>query len=133
MLTFFYPYNTTGIIFYKLNLLQAKGILFITNNHNTNLYTNHISSNTMGIKFTKKTLQMISATLLFLVLVLTSFTWADTNGVWHRAEDVRAGTFGADENPSNDYTFGTDVQISGEIHTNNIKSGSGDDIVIRLG
>jgi len=30
-------------------------------------------------------------------IFLGGFVWADTNGVWHRAEDVRLGIFGGDE------------------------------------
>lgn len=34
---------------------------------------------------------------LFFLLILSSFVWADSNGVWHDAKDVRGGIFGNDE------------------------------------
>lgn len=36
--------------------------------------------------------------LILSILFLGGFLWADTNGVWHRAEDVNPGTFGGDVN-----------------------------------
>ena len=35
--------------------------------------------------------------LLLLFIFLGSIVWADSNGVWHRAEDVQGGIFGSDE------------------------------------
>lgn len=53
----------------------------------------------------------ISNIFLLLVLFLGGFVWADTNGVWHRAEDVQGGTFGSDEGAIN-YTFNNDVYFN---------------------
>jgi hypothetical protein len=52
----------------------------------------------------KKSLKFIIVSIVLSFTLLTSFTFADDNGVWHRAEDVRSGTFGDDET-SGDYTF----------------------------
>ncbi len=40
---------------------------------------------------------IITGSVIFLMLVLGAFVYADSNGVWHSAEDVRPGLFGSDE------------------------------------
>ena len=34
---------------------------------------------------------------LIVMLFLGSIVWADSNGVWHRVEDIQGGIFGSDE------------------------------------
>ena len=53
---------------------------------------------------------------LFLIssVLVGGFVWADSNGVWHRAEDVLAGTFGGDEGRGN-YTFPDELNINGNL------------------
>lgn len=58
-----------------------------------------------------------SILLLFSSLVLIS--WADTNGIWLRAEDIRPGAFGSDENTGNSFIFRDDVYFNNRILTDN--------------
>lgn len=54
---------------------------------------------------------MIKYSLFFLsIILLMCGIYADTNGVWHEAEDVVPGTFGADQN-SSDFSFSSNVGI----------------------
>ncbi len=64
----------------------------------------------------------ITNVLLILILFLGGFVWADSNGVWHRAEDVQGGIFGNDEQDTsasigfrflNQVIFDTDVYYKG--------------------
>ena len=50
----------------------------------------------------------ITNIVILSVMVFGGFVWADTNGVWVFAEDIRPGTFGADEG-SGEYIFPTNV------------------------
>ncbi len=45
--------------------------------------------------------------IVMILTLLTSFVYADTNGVWHLVEDVRPGVFGSNEHAdfTNNYTF----------------------------
>ncbi len=45
----------------------------------------------------KLNFNFITNLLLLFVIFFGGFVWADTNGVWHNAEDVRGGIFGNDE------------------------------------
>jgi hypothetical protein len=75
----------------------------------------------------------ITNIVLICLLLVGGFVWADTNGVWHRAEDVRPGVFGADEEDG-DYVFEDDLVIESTLETNRIENvNSGDNIVIVLG
>ncbi|MFW6286263.1 MAG: hypothetical protein ACOC16_04040 [Nanoarchaeota archaeon] len=56
----------------------------------------------------------ITNILLLMILVFGGFIWADTNGVWSLAEDIRAGTFGDDEGGGN-YTFPENLHVNGEL------------------
>jgi hypothetical protein len=48
----------------------------------------------------------------FFILFL-GFTFADTDGVWHYAKDIRGGIFGADEqDTTQDFTFINDVNLN---------------------
>ena len=40
---------------------------------------------------------------LILVFLAFEIIYADSNGVWNRAEDIRPGSFGGDENSGNWY------------------------------
>ncbi|MCA9497279.1 MAG: collagen-like protein, partial [Nanoarchaeota archaeon] len=43
---------------------------------------------------------------ILLILVFGGIIWADSNGVWNRAEDIRGGIFGGDEQLNTvNYTF----------------------------
>jgi len=83
-------------------------------------------------------------------LILSGFiVWADSNGVWHEAKDVRPGTiFGSDEAHYADgttyYTFNnlfrsmkysqfdSDVQIKGKLEVNKIETSPGSNLEIKL-
>ena len=76
----------------------------------------------------------------FILVLFTALSWADNNGVWTRAEDVRAGTFGSDEGVgSAEYRFidpvvmEDELNVTGELHVETIRSASGSDIIIQLG
>lgn len=49
-----------------------------------------------------------------LLLGLGGFIWADTNGIWHNAEDVKPGVFGDDEEPGQ-YVFQNNVSIESNL------------------
>lgn len=53
--------------------------------------------------------------VLLIVLVFVGFSWADTNGVWHRAEDILAGTFGSDEVNNSLYIFPNDLEVKNDL------------------
>ena len=53
---------------------------------------------------------IILLTLIFAV----GFVWADTNGIWTQAEDVRAGVFGGDEG-GGDYIFPNNLLIEEDL------------------
>lgn len=73
---------------------------------------------------------MISLTTLF----LGSLVWADNNGVWHEAGDIKPGIFGEDEaGPGDFYQFGNKVIFGDGIVVNKIESNSGGNVVIQLG
>ena len=88
--------------------------------------------------------------LIIAVLFLASIIYADSNGVWHRAEDIAFGNFGSDEigyGTSSEYVFNnpvrfikpvqfdTNISVSGTIETSTIKAkpGSNGNVVIQLG
>ena len=56
----------------------------------------------------------ISNIFILLILLTGSIVWADSNGVWTRAQDVRAGVFGADEG-GGDFGFGANVNINNNL------------------
>lgn len=74
-------------------------------------------------------------------IAIFSFVWADTNGVWHRAEDIVGGVFGQDEQgETTDYTFINPVNFNDSVIVNSgievdvIKSNNADgNVVIQLG
>lgn len=48
------------------------------------------------------------------VMIFGGVVWADSNGVWHRAEDVVAGVFGQNEG-GGDYTFPNNLTIINDL------------------
>lgn len=54
-----------------------------------------------------KKLAIIS--LVFISLI--SLAFADSNGIWHEAADIKGGTFGSDESPTS-YTFNVPVYFN---------------------
>lgn len=78
-------------------------------------------------------------TLLF--LGISGFIWADNNGVWHKAEDVRGGIFGHDEQDVtggysfiNPVSFNDNVSVNGDLKVNTITSNSPNgNVIIQLG
>ena len=61
--------------------------------------------------------------LLILISISMSFTplFADSNGVWLEAKDIRVGTFGSDETAGN-FAFPNNLDVSNQLTTNNIIS-----------
>jgi len=58
---------------------------------------------------------------------------ADSNGIWHQAEDILGGVFGADEDVDK-YVFQDPVEFNDEITVTTIKSNSATgNVVIQLG
>ncbi|MCB9370053.1 hypothetical protein H6501_00470 [Candidatus Woesearchaeota archaeon] len=88
------------------------------------------------------------ALLAAVLLVAGGYVYADSNGVWHRAQDVVAGQFGKDQG-GGDFSFPnsvgigtetplTDLDVRGEILADEvgadvIHSKSGGNVVIQLG
>lgn len=59
--------------------------------------------------------------LLFLWILSFSYSFAfANNGVWHFAEDIRPGIFGADENNNSNYTFDNSVEMKKNLYVNKI-------------
>ncbi len=50
--------------------------------------------------------------LLFTILIFSGFAYSDTNGIWHKAEDIRSGIFGLDENGQLNWTFNGSVYFN---------------------
>ncbi len=98
----------------------------------------------------RKYINNFSLILVFSTLFILSLVYADTNGVWHEAMDVKPGTiFGSDElnygDDSTYYTFNnpfrsmkysqfdSNVTIKGELKVDVISPNSGSSVVIQLG
>ena len=47
--------------------------------------------------------------IIAICFLLLTFANADTNGIWHKAEDVRPGIFSLDENSTDNYSFNNKV------------------------
>lgn len=86
--------------------------------------------------------------IAILALFFAGAVWADSNGVWVDASDIRGGTFGGDEAAfTANYIFENSVDFNAEITTKDItidsdstlktdvieSSTPGQSIVIRLG
>ncbi len=72
------------------------------------------------------------------LLFLGTVVWADSNGVWHRADDVQPGTFGLDEGMSGNFIFTNPVEFRNTIKATTIEVGviksnvTGGNVVIQL-
>ena len=82
----------------------------------------------------KRTLNLIIALIAILFAIFT-IVWADSTGVWHRAEDIRGGTFGGDEQPdTSEYTFINPVNVNSTLRANVIASNNANgNVIIQLG
>ena len=60
--------------------------------------------------------------LVLIFSLISIFIYADTNGVWHRAEDIRAGIFGSDEG-GGDFGFTNNVNIANNLQVATINGG----------
>ena len=67
----------------------------------------------------KENFNFITNIVLILLLVFGGVIYADTNGIWTRAEDVRPGIFGSDEG-GDGFEFTTQVNFTDEVNVNNI-------------
>ena len=80
----------------------------------------------------------ISLGILGLVFILLGIVFADTNGIWIKAEDIIGGVFGEDEN-SQDFSFVNPVEfnesitIQEDLEVNVIKSNADGNVIIQLG
>ena len=55
------------------------------------------------------------AILSTILTLMVGYTYADSNGIWHEAEDVRPGVFGADENGTiGSYIFNDTVAFNND-------------------
>ena len=91
----------------------------------------------------------ITNIIILVFLLFTSLVYADSNGIWHRAEDVRPGFFGSDEANYGDdatyYTFNNpfrciknsyfekNVTIRDTLKVDVIKPNNADNVEIQLG
>ncbi len=57
----------------------------------------------------------ISNLLILSILLFGGVIWADSNGVWQRAEDIRAGIFGGDEG-GGEFTFNTTLNLNNSVY-----------------
>jgi len=67
--------------------------------------------------------KLFTFSLLFIFLV-SGLVFADTNGVWHKAQDVRSGTFGSDE-AAGSFSFMSNVGIGTTTPTQKLEIISG--------
>jgi len=62
----------------------------------------------------------ISNLMILTLFFFGSLVWADSNGIWHDAKDVRGGTFGSDEQDNtSSFSFINPVFFSGVLTANN--------------
>lgn len=62
----------------------------------------------------------ISNLFLLMILLLGGIIWADSNGIWTDAKDIRGGTFGSDEQPdTTNFTFINPVYFNDVLKTIN--------------
>lgn len=81
--------------------------------------------------FLKNILKLLSVTSIIFLAVVGVF--AESNGVWHSAEDIRPGVFGSDESTIG-FIFGSGLTVLGSsildsVYVNSFFSGNGTDIV----
>lgn len=64
----------------------------------------------------KEDFNFITNIFILFILFFGGFIWADTNGIWHRAEDVEPGIFGDDYDGINsNYTFNLDLYLNSDL------------------
>jgi len=64
-------------------------------------------------------LNFISNLMILILVFFGGLVWADSNGVWHDAKDVRGGIFGNDEQPNtNNFSFINPVSFNGILTAN---------------
>lgn len=88
----------------------------------------------------KRDILYIGLFLTALIISLSGAIWAESNGVWLKAEDLRGGTFGGDEQGvTSNYEFINPVDFNEEVEMDTAKvktiesnSGNGN-VVIQLG
>ncbi|MFW6285782.1 MAG: hypothetical protein ACOC16_01265 [Nanoarchaeota archaeon] len=68
---------------------------------------NHKKNKKFVFKF-----NFITNILILCSLIVGGIVWGDTNGIWHKAEDIKPGIFGGDEGHG-DYYFSEKVDIKG--------------------
>jgi len=82
----------------------------------------------------KENFNFISNIILLIIIFLGGIVWADTNGIWHNAEDIKGGIFGYDEQDSvsigfrfinplqidNDFKLTNITNCNGKLMTNNL-------------
>ena len=74
----------------------------------------------------KKEFNFITNILVFILVVFGGFVWADTNGIWHLAKDIRSGIFGADEDGiGGGFSFISDVTFNADVNLNNVSNCAG--------
>jgi len=65
-------------------------------------------------------MKKIFSALFITIILLGGLIWADTNGVWHNAEDIKAGVFGDDEE-NGDFIFNNNLIINQNLKVNKIQ------------
>lgn len=82
--------------------------LMINNIYNV-FFINFVMNDKFKINFS------FGLNVVFLIfLILGGIVWADTNGVWHLAEDVRPGVFGSDEGMITGYSFVNPLSLNSD-------------------
>jgi len=67
----------------------------------------------------KENFTFFTAILFWIMVFFGGLVWADSNGVWHDAKDVRGGTFGSDEQPNtNSFSFMNPVTFNDVLTAN---------------
>lgn len=68
----------------------------------------------------KLNFNFVSNIFILVILFFGGFIWADSNGIWTDAKDIRGGTFGSDEQPdTTNYTFINPVYINDKLKSIN--------------
>ena len=74
----------------------------------------------------KENFNFITNILILTILLFGGFVWADTNGIWHYAKDIRSGIFGFDKDGiDGGFSFISDVTFNADVNLNNVSSCTG--------
>ena len=74
----------------------------------------------------KKEFNFYTNIFILFILFFGGFVWADSNGVWHYASDIRSGIFGADEDGvDGGFSFISDVTFNADVNLNNVSNCAG--------